>query len=59
MILVNDPLFFREAVRQYKNKPLKPHKPRKMLIYGIKETGSKKEETSRSQICEGQHDVED
>ena len=58
MILVNDQLFFREAVRQYENKPLKPHKPREMLIYAIKETGNKKGETSRNPICEDQHDIE-
>ena len=28
MTVVYDPLFFREAVRQYEDKPLKPHKPK-------------------------------
>ena len=60
MTIVNDPLFSREAVGQYIDKPLKPHKPKKIQIYGIKETsGNRKTETSKCPICEGQHDIEE
>ena len=60
MILVNDPLFSREAVRQYEDKPLKPYKPKKIQSYTIKETsGNKKTETSKCPICEGQHNIEE
>ena len=38
MNLVNDTLFFREAVGQHEDKPLKPHKPKKIQNYAIKET---------------------
>ena len=58
MNLVNDPLFFREAVRQYEDKPLIPHKPKKIQSYAIKETsGNENRETSKCAICEGQHDI--
>ena len=33
MNLVNDPLFSREAVGQYEDKPLKPHKPSKIQSF--------------------------
>ena len=60
MTLVNDPLFSREAVRQYQDKPLKPHKPKKIQSSAIKETsGNKKRKTSKCPICEGQHDIEE
>ena len=50
MIFFNDPLFFREAVRKYENKPLKPHKPKKIQSYAIQETsGNKKKETLNAQ----------
>ena len=60
MTIFNDPLLSREAVRQYIDKPLKPHKPKKIQSYAIKETsGNKKTETSKCPICEGQHDIEE
>ena len=59
MTLVSDPLFSREAVGQYEDKPLKPYKPKKMQSYAIKEiSGNKKTETSKCSKCEGQHDIE-
>ena len=42
MALVIDPLYSREAVGQYEDKPLKPHKPKKMQSYAIKETRKEK-----------------
>ena len=58
--LVNDPLFSREAVGQYEDNPLKPHKPKKIQSYAIKETsGNENKETSKCLIYEGQHDIED
>ena len=60
MNLVNEPLFSREAIRQYEDKPLKSHKPYKIQSYAIRETsGNKNRETSKSPICEGQHDIEE
>ena len=60
MNLVNDPLFSREAVGQYEDKPLKPHKSKKIQSYAIKETsGIEKRETSKCPISEGQHDIEE
>ena len=60
MNLVNDPLFSREAVRQYEDKPLKPHRPKKIQSYAIKETlGNKNKGTEKCPICEGQHDTEE
>ena len=60
MNLVNDPLFSREAVRQYDFKPLKPHRPKKIQSYAIKETsGNKNKGTAKCPICEGQHDIEE
>ena len=38
MVLVIDPLYSREAVGQYEDKPVKPHKPKKIQSYAIKET---------------------
>ena len=60
MTIVNDPLFSREAVGQYIDKRLKPHKPKKIQIYAIKETsGNRKTETSKCPICEDHHDIEE
>ena len=60
MTLVNDPLFSRKAVGQYEDKPLKPHKSKKIQSYATKETsGNEKRETSKCPICEGQHDIEE
>ena len=42
MALVIDPLYSREAVGQYEDKPLKPHKSKKMQSYAIKETRKEK-----------------
>ena len=58
--LVDDPLFYRETARQYEDKPLKFHKPKKIKSCAIKETsGNKNRETSKCPICEGQHDIEE
>ena len=46
MTLVNDQLFSKGAVGQYEDKPLKPHKPKKIQSYAIKET---RKETIRKQ----------
>ena len=60
MNLVNDPLFSREAVRQYEDKPFKSHKPKKIQSCAIKEaSGNENKETSKCPICEGQHDIEE
>ena len=50
---VSDPLFSREAVGQYEDKPLKPYKPKKIQSYAIKEiSGNKKTENSKCPKCE-------
>ena len=60
MNLVNDPLFFREAVRQYEDKPLIPQKPKKIQSCAMKETsGNENKETLKCPMCEGQHDIEE
>ena len=60
MNLVNDPLFSREAVGQYEDKPLKPHRPEKIQSYAIKETsGNENKGTAKCPICEDQHDIEE
>ena len=60
MNLVNDPVFSREAVGQYEDKPLKPHRPKKIQSYAIKETsGNGNKGTAKCPICEGQHDIEE
>ena len=60
MNLANDLLFSREAVGQYEDKPLKPHKPKKIQSYAIKETlRNENREISKCPICEGQHDIEE
>ena len=60
MNIVNDPLFSREAVWQYEDKPLKPHRRKKIQNYAIKETsGNENKGTSKCPICEGQHDIEE
>ena len=59
MNIVHDPLFSGQAVGEYEGKPLKPHQPKKIQSYAIKETPAKeKRETSKCRICEGQHDTE-
>ena len=60
MTLVNNPLFSREAVRQFEGKSLKPHKPKNIQSYVIKEaSGNKNTDTSKCPICEGEHDIEE
>ena len=50
----------REAVGQYEDKSLKPHRPKKIKRYVIKETsGNENKETSKCPICEGQPDIEE
>ena len=56
MNLVNDPLFPREAVGQYEDKPLKPQKPKKIRVMLL---GNENREASKCPICEGRHDIED
>ena len=52
--LVNDPLFSREGIGQYEDKPLKPYKPKKTQSYAIKKTSrNKNRETSECPICKG------
>ena len=46
MTLDNDQLFSKGPVGQYEDKPLKPHKPKKIQSYAIKET---RKETIRKQ----------
>ena len=59
MNLVNGPLFSREAVGQFEDKRLKPHKPKQIQSYAIKKTsGNKNKETLKCPICEGQHGIE-
>ena len=42
----------REVVGQYENKSLKPHRPKKIKRYPIKETsGNENKETSKCPIC--------
>ena len=48
MTLVNDPLFSREAVEQYEDKPLKPHKPKKIQNYAVKENQETRNEKIQS-----------
>ena len=46
MTLDNDQLFSKGPVGQFEDKPLKPHKPKKIQSYAIKET---RKETIRKQ----------
>ena len=63
MVLVNDPLFSREAVGQYEEKPLK-QKTRstkyKFQTHVIKEAGdSGKRDKAKCPVCDDHHDIEE
>ena len=63
MVLVNDPLFSREAVDKYKEKSLKQQSrstKHKFQIHVIKEIGdSVKRDKARCPVCDDHHDIEE
>ena len=63
MVLVNDPLFSREAVGQYEEKPLKQQSrstKNKFQTHVIKEAGdSGKRDKAKCPICDEHHDIEE
>ena len=63
MVLVNDPLFFRETVGQYDEKPLKQQNrstKHKFQTHVIKEAeGSGKRDKAKCPVCDDHHDIEE
>ena len=63
MVLVNDPVFSREAVGQYEEKSLKQQSrstKHKFQTHVIKETGgSGKRDKAKCPICDDHHDIEE
>ena len=63
MVLVNDPLFSREAVGQYEEKPLKQQSrstKHKFQTHVIKEAGdSGKRDKAKCPICDDHHDIKE
>ena len=63
MVLVNDPLFSREAVGQYEEKPFKQQNrstKHKFQTHVIKETGeSGKRDQVKCSVCDDHHDIEE
>ena len=63
MVLVNDPLFSREAVGQYEEKPLKQQSrstKHKFETYLVKEAGdSGKRDKAKCPVCDDHHDIKE
>ena len=53
MTLDNDQLFSKGPVGQYEDKPLKPHKPKKIQSYAIKEGNN--QETRKEKLTSAQY----